>query len=168
MLEDKYGNTFRKDNEIGIAEDIRGGLVSALKDIEYGLDLCKANKPREAIEICRKSIENIDIRGSEVISPLGKICGHIGKILGWGHKTPNKDLGREGEGLVVHFVDDEGALNRPTCPRLGALVVEKQDGILEQEFLLLVRRERVVLVLVGDNLDVHGPQDVLGHGFALI
>ena len=97
MLEDKYGNTFRKDNEIGIAEDIRGGLVSALKDIEYGLDLCKANKPREAIEICRKSIDNIDIKGSEVISPLGKICGHIGKILGWGHKTPNKDLGREGE-----------------------------------------------------------------------
>ena len=108
MLEDKYGNTFRKNNEIGIAEEIRDGLVRALKEIEYGLDLCNANKPREAIEICRKSIEDIDITGSEVISPLGEICGHVGKILGWDRKTPNKDLGREGElyGRLLYIQDE--------------------------------------------------------------
>ncbi len=97
MLEDDYGNTFRNNNEIRIAEEIRDGLVRALKEIEYGLHLCDANKPRGAIETCRKSIEDIDITGSEIISPLGIICGHFGKILGWDRKTPNKDLGREGE-----------------------------------------------------------------------
>jgi hypothetical protein len=58
---------------------------------------CGATKPGESIQKCRKSIEKLDLAESDEVSPLGRICAHLGKILGWEWQRPNKDLGREKE-----------------------------------------------------------------------
>jgi len=89
--------TFRKDNELKISEGIREALVRALRDIEDVLLECGATKPGESIQKCRKSIEKLDLAESDGVSPLGRICAHLGKILGWEWQRPNKDLGREKE-----------------------------------------------------------------------
>lgn len=89
--------TFRKDNELKISEGIREALVRALRDIEDALLECGATKPGESIQKCRKSIEKLDLAESDEVSPLGRICAHLGKILGWEWQRPNKDLGREKE-----------------------------------------------------------------------
>ena len=89
--------TFRKDNELKISEGIREALVRALRDIEDVLLECGATKPEESIQKCRKSIEKLDLAESDEVPPLGRICAHLGKILGWEWQRPNKDLGREKE-----------------------------------------------------------------------
>ena len=98
IKEPEKGKKFRDDHEFRISNEIKDGLILALREIESELGNCEAYVAREPISEWVKSLEDLKLEDNTVgISSLGQLCGHCGILIGWEWQEPSKDTGREGQ-----------------------------------------------------------------------